>query len=771
MKKGRTATGLMICLSLVMAICLSAGAEAPDSVRIEHFQEATDEELAAALAAVEGELRDRMTAHIALDQEEMTLVKNDLGTLTAEILDLDEGLTAGEFQWSSSDESVAIAGPKGTVRAVDAGKAVITCSAMLSNGFRIEAECPVEVTVPVERIGTDPWEINMVRGTQAEVEVTVEPANASNPAVIFASSDENVATVSGDGVITAGETGRCTVSVTAADGTGKKAEIRVYVRQEVESITVEAAENRVAAEYTLQLKAVTAPGNAHDRSVAWSSSDETVATVDAYGKVTGISAGKATITAKALDGGGAEGSFEVEVYQPMKTITVADNPVILAEYTWWRQTVTVLPGDTENKEILWSSDNEKVATVDENGTITGHKVGTCRVTGRAADGFGATVTVDVEVRTFHYVLRTADEIEVGFETENSDGTGMMGTLMMPSASTGGSTLTPSMPSGSGTLTPSASSGEGNTLTPSMPSGGNTLTPSASTGSDTLTPNMPSGGNTLMPSTSSGEGNTLTPSMPSGSGEGTLTPSMPSGNSGTLTPSMPSSNEDTLTPNLPANSGTLTPNMPSGGSESLTPNMPSGSGTLTPSIPSGEGNTLTPSMPSGNSGTLTPSMPSGSDSDTLTPSMPTNSGTITPNLPSGNSGTLTPNMPTSGGTLTPTMPTSSGTLTPTMPSNNGAMPSASTGSGTLMPSPGSMGGMTVKSTVEVDYGKGCVTSETPGKIKPVKPGADRVTVRYIRNKYVRTRIEYDIYVAQSAFEEPEEDDVSELINDYLKQSGR
>ena len=80
----------------------------------------------------------------------------------------------------------------------------------------------------------------------------------------------------------------------------------------------------------------------------------------------------------------------------------------------------------------------------------------------------------------------------------------------------------------------------------------------------------------------------------------------------------------------------------------------------------------------------------------------------------------------------------------------------------------------KSNVEVDYGNGCVTSENSGKIKPVKPGCDKVTVRYVnsRNGRLNSKVVYDIYVAQSALEEPEEDEETEqLIREYLEQKSK
>ena len=680
MKKWLCAVCLPVFLSAALAFSASAEAGNPETVRIDLVREATDEELSEALRTVESEMRARLKAHLELDRTELKLVRGTGETLSAEIRDLEEGLSAGGFSWTSSDESVATVSDRGAVRGVSAGSAVITCSTTLSNGFEICAECPVEVRVPVSSIGTDPWELTMVPGTEAGIEVIITPKDATNRTVEFSSSDEEIATVSGDGVITARAMGKCDITVAATDGSEQRAKIRVTVRQEVQDITIEAPADRIGVEETLQLKGTVLPGDAYNKRIDWSSSDGSVAEVDDTGKVTGIAAGTAVITAKAADGAGAEASFPVEVIRQVKTISVEDNPVILAEFTYWKQQISVEPENANDRGILWTSSDESVATVDEEGTITGHKTGTCKVTGTAADGYGAAVEVDVEVRAFHYVLRTPDEMEVGFATESSSASssGMGLTILQPNGTTG--TMTLNMPGGSiGTLTPGTAGGSTETQTPS----------------------------------------------------GTLTPNFPGADAEIQTPTVPSPSSD--------GAGTLTPSMPSPSSEST--------GTLTPSMPSpssGSGGTLTPSMPSpssGSGGTLTPSMPSPS---------------------SGGGGTLTPSMmpsPSSGST---------GTLTPSM------MPSPSnSGSGMRMPSMGGMM-MNVKSNVEVDYGNGCVTSENPGKIKPVKPGCDKVTVRYVnsRNGRVNNKIVYDIYVAQSACEEPEADEETEqLIREYLEQKNR
>lgn len=418
MKKLLCMICMLVCAMVFLTAATSAETDA-DTVRIQSLQDATDEELAEALLTVETEMRARIKAHIELDKPELKLVKGKGDTLVAELCDLEEELTAGDFIWTSSDESIVTVDAKGQIKGIAVGRAVITCSTLLSNGFDIKAECPVEVYIPVNGIAVNPRALTITRGTQTQIEYTVTPADATYPAITFTSSDEAVASVSGDGIITAVENGDCVITLSAMDGSEKKLDFKVAVRQEVQSIDLEIAENTVAVGKALQLKGTAAPEEANNKKLEWCSSDESIATVDARGTVKGVAPGTVRITAKATDGAGAEASVEIQVVQPMKTIAVVDNPVILARSTYWKQSAAAEPEDTTDKGIIWTSSNEEVATVKEDGTITAKAPGKCEVTGTAADGYGAKVVVKVEVREFQYVLRTPDEIDVSFETEET----------------------------------------------------------------------------------------------------------------------------------------------------------------------------------------------------------------------------------------------------------------------------------------------------------------------------------------------------------------
>ena len=122
------------------------------------------------------------------------------------------------------------------------------------------------------------------------------------------------------------------------------------------------------------LAATVKPDNATNKTITWSSSDTSVATVDSNGKVTAVAAGNATITCTANDGSGAQATCAVTVTNPKP-----DKIVLPTEATITAgQTITLTPEVTPaNAEytLTWSSDDETVATVSQNGVVTGVKKG------------------------------------------------------------------------------------------------------------------------------------------------------------------------------------------------------------------------------------------------------------------------------------------------------------------------------------------------------------------------------------------------------------
>ena len=141
------------------------------------------------------------------------------------------------------------------------------------------------------------------------------------------------------------------------------------------------------------------PDNATDKSVTWESSASGVATVDTSGKVTAVSVGTATITATAADGSGEKATCSVTVNAaaivPVESVSLDKTSLELTEGGTARLTATILPQNTTNKNVTWSTSDASIATVTD-GVVTAVAPGTATITVTTEDG-GKTATCAVTV--------------------------------------------------------------------------------------------------------------------------------------------------------------------------------------------------------------------------------------------------------------------------------------------------------------------------------------------------------------------------------------
>jgi len=171
----------------------------------------------------------------------------------------------------------------------------------------------------------------------------------------------------------------------------------------VENITLNAETATVAIGKSFSLKATIQPKNATVKKVEWISSDESIATVK-NGNVKGIALGTVTITAKATDESSISASAEITVIQPVKKVALSDSKISLAPGTTWKLKANIDPQTASIKDIIWTSSNEKVAKVDENGIVTAIGKGTAKITATAADGSKAKAIATVKVEKFDLVF-------------------------------------------------------------------------------------------------------------------------------------------------------------------------------------------------------------------------------------------------------------------------------------------------------------------------------------------------------------------------------
>ncbi|MDO4194457.1 MAG: Ig-like domain-containing protein, partial [Erysipelotrichaceae bacterium] len=202
----------------------------------------------------------------------------------------------------SSDESIAKVDENGTVTGVTAGDAVITVTAE-DGGYTAELE--VHVVVPAEGISVNEEEsVSEIEfGNTGTIQITFEPADTTNQNLTWTSSDETVATVDENGVITAVGEGPVTITATSEDGGFTVSKEITIIYHHVERIELEEETIEELPGYTQSLHVSFIPENASNKNVTFTSDNEDVVTVDSEGKITCVSDGTAVITVTTEDGG------------------------------------------------------------------------------------------------------------------------------------------------------------------------------------------------------------------------------------------------------------------------------------------------------------------------------------------------------------------------------------------------------------------------------------------------------------------------------------
>ncbi|MBR5856859.1 MAG: Ig domain-containing protein, partial [Bacteroidales bacterium] len=166
---------------------------------------------------------------------------------------------------------------------------------------------------------------------------------------------------------------------------------------EVQSISLDKHSVSLVPESKVTLQATILPSTALDQRVEWASTNTAVAKVDDNGEVTAVGYGNASIIVKTIDGGLTD-ICQVVVVKSVEEIILDETELDL--YVGENVTIVanVLPEDAYNKELIWSSSNNNVATIDNNGVLTAKKVGYAIITVTANDGSGTMASCSINVQ-------------------------------------------------------------------------------------------------------------------------------------------------------------------------------------------------------------------------------------------------------------------------------------------------------------------------------------------------------------------------------------
>lgn len=382
---------------------------------------------------------------VVLDKVNVTVEKNATTTLTATINPANTTDDDTTITWSTSNAEIATVAPENsasgeavTVTAVNGGTATIT--ATTANGKT--AVCEIKVPVHTESIEITGFENGIVkldRGTTRVLAVKFNPENTEDSKeIVWESTHPEIATVDETGTVHALKAG--TTEITATTKVGNISDKKIITVEEknldkdiseeikFDAKKVEVVKNQsVNMNQYLNLNEIIEKKNiTDDITVEWSVDDDSVATIDQNGLLTGIKKGAvkvtATVVAKNGDGevvGTYEYSADVKVTE-ISLESIAFNKVIKEMKVGAKDTLSIIynpENTTDVKDVTWESSDASVISV-ENGNLTALKAGKATITAVVGDK-----KVSMEITVTENQAGTGNEDKTGGNTESSDTNG------------------------------------------------------------------------------------------------------------------------------------------------------------------------------------------------------------------------------------------------------------------------------------------------------------------------------------------------------------
>lgn len=337
----------------------------------------------------------------ALAEEEPVVITTSVDTLTVavgRIVDYELSISPRSakkgYTFTISDETVAEVLRDGRVK----GRKQGTCTLTIGSKVDPTATKVLDVIVvqPAKSVKAQLDQETLSVGQTAQITASVSPEDATLQGVTYESRKPEVATVDENGVVTGVSRGSATIRVKSEDGYVQTS-VTVQVRQPAEEIQLELAKATLPEGKTAAVKATVLPKDTNNKKLTWSSSDESIATVNREGRVKGIQPGTVTITAASAEVPEVTGSIDVQVVRLAKSVAFEQKEydVILGQTA--QLAVTVGPEDTTDKSVTYKSNNPKKVSVDENGVVTALAAGKATITATTADGSRRQATTVVRV--------------------------------------------------------------------------------------------------------------------------------------------------------------------------------------------------------------------------------------------------------------------------------------------------------------------------------------------------------------------------------------
>ena len=304
------------------------------------------------------------------------------------------------IKWTSSNNDIAVVDENGFVTGISNGDVTIT--ATTENGKTATWNVTV-ISTPLS-IGLDKENVTLDISTNKtyQFKATIYPSTANTDiGLTWSSSDNSVATVNKDGVVTGVKNGTTVIKVVTENQKATSASVTVQTSPVSISISPSSATIDLSAENkSVQLKATISPNTTNIKDkITWTSTNNNIATVDSNGLVRGYANGTVTITATTANGKSTKATITVQTSPT--SITLSTNKIVLEKYTNKNYQLKVIVRPTNANvytNVSWTSSNNGIVTVNGNGYVTAIGNGTATITATTGNGLSAQCTVVVETK-------------------------------------------------------------------------------------------------------------------------------------------------------------------------------------------------------------------------------------------------------------------------------------------------------------------------------------------------------------------------------------
>ena len=298
-----------------------------------------------------------------------------------------------DVKWTSTNTSVVQVDATGMLTAKGVGQAEIIIKTVDGSYMDI---CTIVVKQKPTNVKLSITNLTMNAGEYFYLDAVLTPANSTKEGLVWECVDTNVATVSSTGRVTAKAAGQTIIMVKTENGA--TAYCKLTVLEAVVAVSMDQTDVMIDVGEEFKLTPTFYPETASDTGVSWTSSDDSIATVNKNGEVVGKSGGVAVIQCTTYDGG-YNAFCIVTVIEEVTKIKILPEQYKLGLGKTYQLDVEITNTTATNKDIEWSSSDESIVEVDQNGRIRGISIGYATITAMALDGSDVEATCEVRVVT------------------------------------------------------------------------------------------------------------------------------------------------------------------------------------------------------------------------------------------------------------------------------------------------------------------------------------------------------------------------------------